>query len=117
MGERRFACKFMLVTANKNRTKMKIAELKGRQRGVVQMILKGYTREQMIAKLGISTASVTNAKRHAFENLGITSELQLLALAVRDARREVFERLRAESNDKTARRALEPLGFIDEVLP
>ena len=96
---------------------MKITDLKGRQREVVDHILKGYTREQMIAKLKMSSAHITNAKRIAFESLGITSDMQLLALAVRDARREVFERLRADGNDKTAKRALEPLAFVDEVLP
>lgn len=97
---------------------MKITDLKGRQREVVDMLLRGYAREEMITMLQMSSAHITNAKRIAFEKLGITSEMQLLALAVRDAREQIAGELQMiYSAHAPIDEIMRPLAFIDEVLP
>lgn len=94
-----------------------IHRVKGRQREVIDLLLKGHTREQIMAKLGITCANYVNARRRAYEKIGVENDVQLLALAVHTARNEVFQRLRAEGDEKSAKRLLEPLAFIEGYLP
>lgn len=87
---------------------MKIADLKGREGEVTRLIIRGYKAPEIEQMLGISRSSVHTYRYSAFERLGIKTDAQLIALALR----EVLE-------DGRGRHRIidEALSVIGELLP
>lgn len=78
------------------------SSLSGRRRQVADLIVKGYTPQEIAALAGMSWKTVHSHRRTIFALLGIRSDLQLFALAVRE---------------RIAQSPAEALSFVDEVLP
>lgn len=97
---------------------MKLSDLTGRSRQVADLIVKGYTVQEIAGMLGLSWKTVHSHRHRIFETLGINSDLQMLAMAVREARETMAGDLDALCIPRTeAWMVLSRIGFIDEVLP
>jgi DNA-binding CsgD family transcriptional regulator len=52
----------------------------GRERRVLQMVLRGHSSESIADHLAISTATVKSHRKNAYEKLGISTQAELLSL-------------------------------------
>ncbi len=91
---------------------MKIAELKGRPRSVVDMILCGYGTADIERMLVMSKTKVHNTRRRAFGLLGIKTDMQLLAMQVLEARDAI-----ANALPPRHRHLMVALNFVEELAP
>lgn len=63
---------------------MKISELPARELEMATAIIRGYSPVEIAAMHGIAVKTVYNHRQRLFDRLGIESDLQLFALALRE---------------------------------
>lgn len=84
---------------------MNIADLPKRERQVVDLTLKGYTVQEIADMLGLGKKGIQTAKYRVRDKLGIKSDVQLFAVALRETIRQPGTEWR------------DVLDMLDEVLP
>lgn len=87
---------------------MKISDLKGRRRQVAELIAKGHTCADIERILGMSKNNAHNTRARVFSALGVRTDMQVFALALR----EVFDSL---GSSRAA--AIAASDMVREVLP
>jgi DNA-binding NarL/FixJ family response regulator len=92
---------------------MRLDKLTDRQREVCDLLVKGHTRHEVAALLGINVKTVDVIRGNAWGRLGVTSAAQMLAVYVAEAIEVVRARLLVDGADDI----LAPLGFVEELLP
>lgn len=92
---------------------MRLDSLPEKHRRVCDLLVRNHSEAAIATALGLSAADVARLRALSFDTLGITNAMELLAVYVSDA----VQRVRAKLPPAVADDGLEPLAFLEEVLP
>lgn len=96
---------------------MKIADLPKRRRQVAQLILKGYSQQEIAELTDLHLKTVHSTTRGMRKQLGIKNDAKLCAIAARDSLDTARGLLNATIASHICDEVFAPFEWLHEVLP